>query len=248
MYIRKCLRETGVYFLVCLILAFLAALLTMLDHGPNSAPPGNSLLAIVEAWREFGFSVGILGALLGNRRIGTDISKGLGDFLLTRPRSRKYFIWTGWAVGIAEILCIVFFTTLLDGGILYRENGPFWRQLPAAVLLNQRITVVDVPLVVVSVLIFAIVAYSATYFVEVLTRGRSAFGVMALLLGYNFLAIQPGWARSHFPSLLVRPYYAAVPEHLQGAHEAAILALIAWSVCALAFALATQLIFERSDL
>jgi hypothetical protein len=244
MYIRKCWRETAVYFFFCLALSLSLTLLTMKDHGPNSAPSGNAMLAILEAWRELGFPTGLLVCVLGFRNIGTNISKGLGDFLLTRPRSRAYFVWAGWASGIAEVVCIVISMILLVVAILYQENGPFWRSLSTNVMIDQQAMTVDVSLLVASVLIFAVVAYSATYFVEVLTRGRSSILVLCLLFLYNSFTRRPGWIHSHLPSLLVRPYYAVIPEHL---HSVEIYALIAWTLCALAFPIAAQIVIEHFD-
>ncbi len=53
------------------------------------------------------FAVTLLCALimtfvLGNNNVGSEIQKGTGDFLLTRPRPRHFFVWAGWAAGMVE--------------------------------------------------------------------------------------------------------------------------------------------------
>jgi hypothetical protein len=247
-YIRKCLRDTALTFFLCLGLALLGALLTMKDGGPNSAPPGNALLAILEVWRELGIPFGILGCVLALRSVGSDVSRGFGDFLFTRPRSRKYFVWAGWAVGVAEIVCIVMSGALLVVAIIYQEDGLSWRSLPPTVVLNQQVVAVDIPLLVASILVFVVAAYSATYFVSVATHGRSPQLVFCLIFLYQILVGQPSWGATRYPSLLVRPYYAVLPQQSWNAHTIEICTLIAWIVCALAFAFAAQLVFERSDI
>lgn len=247
-YIRKCWRETAPYFFVCLGVALVGVLLTMKDRGPNFVPPGNPLLAIIEAWRELGFAFGMFGCVLGYSSVGTSISKGVGDFLFTRPRSRKYFVWTGWAVGVAEIVCIVMCAALLVVAILYQESGSFWRSLPATVVLKQQVVAVDVPLLIASALVFGMAAYSATYFVSVATHGRSSVIVVSLIFLYELFVGRPGWGHDHLPGLLVRPYYAVMPQQFWNPHTIEICTLIAWIVCVLAFPFAAQLVFERSDI
>jgi hypothetical protein len=247
-YIRKCWRDTAPYFFVCLGVALLGALLTMKDRGPNSAPPGNPLLAIVEAWRELGFAFGMFGCVLGYSSVGTSVSKGVGDFLFTRPRSRKYFVWAGWAVGVAEIVCIVMCAALLVVAILYQESGPFWRALPATVVFREQVVVVDVVLLIASVLVFVLAAYSATYFVSVATGGRSSVLVVSCLFLYDIFVSRPGWGHDHLPGLLVKPYYAVIPQQFWNPHTIEICTVIAWIVCALAFTFGAQLLFERSDI
>jgi hypothetical protein len=247
-YIRKCWRDTAPAFFLFLGLSLLLAFFTMKDRAPNSAPPGNVLLTILEAWRELGLGFGLSGCALALRSVGTDVSRGFGDFLFTRPRSRKYFVWAGWAVGVAQILSIVMSVSLLVVAILYQESGSFWRSLPATVVFKQQVVAVDVALLMASVLVFGMAAYSATYFVSVATKGRSAALVMCLIFLYDSLGSPQGWGHVPLPSLLVRPYYAVMPQQFSNAHTIEICTLIAWIVCAVAFAFAAQLVFERSDI
>jgi hypothetical protein len=248
MYIRKCWHDTAPYFFICLGVSILDVFISLKDWGPHSAPHGNALLAIVVAWVELGFLIAFIACLVGLRTIGTDIQKGFGDFLLTRPRSRKSVVWTGWAVGIAEIAGIVLSDALLVAAILYQENGPFWRHLPATVALDQQVVAVDIPLVVASIFTFAAFAFSATYFVNVVSRGRSPMLIFWPFYLYQQITNRHDSWYSPCPGFLVQPYYAVLPHQPQYVHITEICTLCFLVLCVLAFPYATQCAFERMDI
>jgi hypothetical protein len=245
MYFRKCLRDTAPFFFLSLGLCLGTQLLLAV---PSIGVREPALLALIRDWRAEGFLIEILACVLCYRNISRDISRGSADFLLTRPRSRNYFILIGWVVGIAEIACIVVSAALVVSAILYHQNGLFWQQLPPTLVFHDELVVVDIPLLVVSVFVSAAGAYSVTYFVSVITRGRGTTLCWVLILNCTTLGDVWGWWRAHVPSPLVRPYYAAAPFQAQHAHLVQVCMLIPWIACSFAFVYVTQIAFDRMDI
>jgi ABC-type transport system involved in multi-copper enzyme maturation permease subunit len=234
MYIWRRWRDTSIYFSLCLIFS----LLLVPTH--TTLSPGHALQAIEGSWLLLGVPAGLLGGLLiGSRSIGTEIGGGSGDFVMTRPKPRKYFIWSGWAVGVVEIFAIVVITALFKQGLLYYEDGPFWRSLPAAI--------VDIPVLIASVTVFTLVVYSTTYFASVLTRkSGAAIGIgLGFCIAYQVIVNRLGWVHSHLPDMLIVPYKPLRGEYVRGN---AIHDLVPWIIFVLLLPLLAQLIFEKSEI
>jgi ABC-type transport system involved in multi-copper enzyme maturation permease subunit len=49
----------------------------------------------------------IAGFILGAMGVGVEFERGTADFLLTRPRARRAFLWTSWCLGAAQMLTLV---------------------------------------------------------------------------------------------------------------------------------------------
>lgn len=74
------------------------------------------------------------GLSLGATSVGREYRSGTMPFLLTRPSSRRRFVWTDWGLGVAGILLIL--SMFLVGAIpilVYTTKSFFW--MPAALLL-----------------------------------------------------------------------------------------------------------------
>jgi hypothetical protein len=244
MYIWRRWRDTSVYFFISLIL------LLPLVISFSTQAKGDALQAIVRLWGELGVPVGlIVGLLIGSRSIGTEIGGGYGDFVMTRPRSRKYFVWIGWSLGVIELLTILAIITIFTAGALSYEHGFFWRQSRTTIQFTRQLMVVDIPLLLASIAVFTLVVYSATYLASVLTR-RSGIA-MGITFGcgcaYQVIVNRVGWAHSHFPEMLVTPYYEVSPLHIQHMHTNAVYGLVIWLVCVLLFPLIAQLVFEGTE-
>lgn len=234
MYIWRRWGDTCIYFFLSLIFSLLLAPTRM------TLSPGHALEAIEASWLLLGVPAGLLGGLLiGSRSIGTEIGGGNGDFVMTRPKPRKYFIWSGWVVGVVEILAIVAITALFKQGLLYYEDGPFWRTLPAAI--------VDIPVLLASVTVFTLVIYSTTYFASILTRkSGAAIGIgLGFCIAYQTIVNRLDWPASNLPDMLVVPYKPLRGEYVRGN---AIHDLIPWIVFVFLLPLLAQLFFERSEI
>jgi hypothetical protein len=247
MYLRKCWRDTSIMFFGLLLIFVLFVLLVTKDRGPHSPPHGQVSQEIFEAWRELGASMVMLTSLLGTRSIGADISKGFGDFLVTRPRARKYFVWAGWAVGVVEIACLIASMVVLLVAILYQENGPFWRNMATAVTVDQKTVTLDPILAILSIFVGATAAYSFVYFVCLATRRTATLPAIFVVILYYLPTGSRGWVHSHLPAPLVQPYFALASQQISATHIDRIYSLTLWGLCALLFPLLAQIAFERMD-
>lgn len=103
MYFWKCWRDTRSFFVVFLIIAAIvmpvAAVVRLGTHlvedfGTTAFQSTFGLILMAMA-----FGLGAIGAI-------HEFAEKMAHFLFTKPRSRAYFVWTGWAVGFAELLAI----------------------------------------------------------------------------------------------------------------------------------------------
>jgi ABC-type transport system involved in multi-copper enzyme maturation permease subunit len=229
MYIWKCWRDTRVSFFVYLMLSasltllWFAGIRQWLRSAPINVSPLESLwFEIVTGAVAFGSLLApVIGLTLGSRNIGTDLAKGSGDFLITRPRSRKYFIWAGWGVGIAEILTVLLVTGLVTLVVVYFQGGSIWRHIPTSAFAGsannfpavaesrpadvpQLLATVNVSLLMASVLLTATVLYGLTYFLSVLTQSgqRAIVYSLAVVLAYSIAgSLLSRWAHVSLPTL-----------------------------------------------
>jgi len=198
MYIWKCWRDTrGAFISACLILftvvVFHAAV--TLDYaswsparGPNAHLWSASAATFAELARILvllsGFSFGACG-------IGEEFHRGTIHFLLARPRSRGYFVWTGWAVGAAELALLVPLSYLISVqmGIFSLQRDPAWQASTGAVPLKWPEA--EAWKMILAMYIMTLVLYSLTYFTTLLMRGaRNGMNTAVLVVcGYGGTAL-----------------------------------------------------------
>jgi ABC-type transport system involved in multi-copper enzyme maturation permease subunit len=85
-----------------------------------------------------GIAVYFIGLLAGCGGIGEEVERGSAAFLLTRPRSRGYFVWSFWLTGSLEVLAFTLTAMLSSYAVLFydiRRPGPWSFLLLAPVLL-----------------------------------------------------------------------------------------------------------------
>lgn len=196
-------------------------------------------LGAVELWRlslaGFGSLVMLVAGLsLGASGVGQEFSQGTLDFLLAQPRSRKYFVWAEWVTGASALLVMVGLAVVISlvNFAVLTKTLPTWKLLT----------------IILPLFVFGAVAYSLTYFMTALSKSGS--NGMARSLGLIVAAfVLPIAARREWhinlPSLatlLEASRWATMPGiHFPWA------AMIGWSMVALAFPLATQFLFERTE-
>jgi len=252
MYFWKCWRDTRISFIVYLTMylasAAAAVLLTAAVHDNEagwSIVRGGSPERIAQIWRgaRSALAVGavLLGSMaglgLGATGVGDEFQPRTLEFLLTRPRRRSYFIWTGWTAGAAQILVIGTLTVSVAVALLVFVTGS---------VLTWRI-VGTLPLLCLG----AVLVFGLTYFLTVLTRsGRHGLHLgLACVVVYPLLAA----ALEHWWQIkLPVPFdmVAGVAGHdLRGiAQPFPTAALAGWTAVAMTFPFAAQWLFNRADI
>ena len=122
MYLWKCWRDTRVVLaasLLCIgaLFVFVLRQNLVLDHRApfERLPTIFPFLLSIQA-----FPLSFVAWLLGFFGVGRDLGERSGSYLFTRPRSRAYFVWCDWGVGMALLLPIVALLTLVFGVLLHR--------------------------------------------------------------------------------------------------------------------------------
>lgn len=241
MFIWKCWYDTRKFFFVFLALFPLLAPALVLfvanrtgqwSWGQPLTPEIGQRISQVNL--SLGFLLGFFaGFSLAAAGIGQEFKNGTLEHLLTRPRSRRYFIWTSWAVGIAELFMMFTLGTLATSGYLFLTGGTVdtWQMLMLPPLL----------------LIPAAVFYGLVYLLGILLRGSIHTGVagvgVLILYGLLGVALNYYW-QIELPNLYV--LFNWVINDMRGEFPA--LSLAGWTLVALAFPLAAQWVFERAEI
>lgn len=163
MYLWKCWRDTRVSFYVFLFIAVtLAALLTM-GFSMSDAPPKETFAV---AWMMLVFAsctlVSLAGISFGATGIGEEFAHKTASFLLTKPRSIRYFVWTAWTTNALQFLALTGSMVLVGASILS------WR---CHVPVTGRLLLAFAPGLIMTFLLFGV-----TYLLGVLHKnGRNGF-------------------------------------------------------------------------
>jgi len=75
-----------------------------------------------------GVSLYFMGLVVGASGLGEEMERGTAVFLLTRPRSRGYFVWSFWLASGVELLAFTAITMLAGYATLFyltRRAGPW---------------------------------------------------------------------------------------------------------------------------
>jgi ABC-type transport system involved in multi-copper enzyme maturation permease subunit len=180
------------------------------------------------------FAMAFAGLGLGASGVGEEFAQGTVEFLLTRPRRRRYFVWAGWATGAATLFIMVTLAVLGSFAtfVYVTKSVHHWKFLTMAVPL----------------FVLGAVVYSLTYFMTALMKsGRTGLSLsLGLFVIALFLpvAVNLLW-RIDLPTpldVLAASKWATLP----GAHFP-VAATIGWSLVALALPLAAQFLFERAE-
>lgn len=239
MYLWKCWRDTrGTFF------TLLAAVLAVGAFGGYVAldPFGWIAAKPLESRVVWQGSTGALvatliglvpfaGFFLGALGVGLEFEKRTADFLLTRPRSRRYFLWTSWGLGAAQMIALV----------LLSLAGIWLTRFASSPKLSARVFA--------AMCVVALIIYSVTYLMTTLARNSrhgTSLGV-AVFIGYSGLYV---WVRLWYDTEIPLPW---IPWELTfGSFRGAgalfpITAMIGWLIVCLALTLAAQLVFERAE-
>lgn len=251
MYLYKCWRSTR------LIVAIYLVVLGLIGWGIIRHAPAVSTEAT--AWPYIAISTALLGFvawILGSIGVGRDIANGSGPFLLSRPRPRKFFVWSDSAVAMAELLTLSLLTVGLLLAAVYLQHVRFgvpenWSDLsgaPAGSQLSHMIA----PLISLSMLIYAGLVYSVTYFCTTLVRrvGGGIFLSAAVFILYGWVQKEaPAWAapfRLSLPRWSFDPFVQYGKEFQLAPHLVSIILLRVAVI--LLFVFASQIVLERVEI
>ncbi|MBI1749169.1 MAG: hypothetical protein HY234_02710 [Acidobacteria bacterium] len=240
MYFWKCWRDTrGSFFtfLSALVAAGAYAAYVKLDpFGWIAAKPLESRLL----WQ--GLATALLdttvhtvplagGLFLGALGVGVEFEKGTADFLLTRPRMRRYFLWTSWGLGAAQMVALVLVGCLFLVARLGRRpmNGPgdFFRLFAAFCTL-------------------ALFFYTLTYLMTTLARNSRNGTALAILASVGYEGLY-AWLRFWYNIYI--PFFVNLFE--TSFHSAAgfsFTPVVGWLSVCLALMLVAQFRFDRAEI
>ena len=253
MYLWKCWRDTRVVLaasLLCIAALFVFILRhnLVLDRGPFEFLPNIfPVLLIVQA-----FPLSFVAWLLGFFGVGRDLGERSGSYLFTRPRSRAYFVWCDWSVGMAVLLPIVAFLALLFGALLRRIIVALGDPLHGSVMIaGSPVTLTFIVwLNFVAAFLLAGLVFSLTYFSTVLVKhAKGLIYGAGVLVGYIFLeqVVPHYWPGIHLPTLVLQEFIQShrnvtgISNHL-GVSVAIRAAII------LLFPFATQFVLQKTDI
>jgi ABC-type transport system involved in multi-copper enzyme maturation permease subunit len=247
MYFWKCWRDNRTHFIVSLIaLPALCVFFTVIavrlgdpDAVRKGTPP-----SVIQAWSTTTeFILGgwasvftlMWGLVLGASGLGEEFKERTADFLLVRPRRRRFWVWAGWSVGVTELSVMVFLAVGATFGTLTYMTGHVhtWRPLATTLPLAIGGTVV----------------YGLTYFMTIVARsGRQglSYGIGILFIDLLLPSAVSYYWNVNLPSILgfmmgackwVTSPTAVFP----------VGGLVLWTLVALAFPVAAQLVLERAE-
>jgi hypothetical protein len=242
MYFWKCWRETRVSFYVFLLIAVTMAVLpwkiidyAMGDLGARQLFPLSWMILLFAS----SALLSLAGMSMGATGISEEFAHKTAAFLLTKPRSIRYFVWTAWAADALQFLALTGTMLLVGASILS------WRcQVP----LTGRLLLTFAP-----GLIMTLLTFGMTYLLGVLHHnGRNGFiSCLGVVIVFPIIlkSLEYFW-RLHLPS----PgdmYPVEISQMTQ--HPELIATLpplwpsVGWLLVALACPFIAQLVLERTE-
>lgn len=183
--------------------------------------------------------------------VGKNLGEDSGSYLLTRPHSRAWFLWSDWGYTMAQIAVITAVTNLI---FLFSMDHVFaLMHVPAAIPVDSGSATLSIAflmlLVSIGVLLCAGLIYGLSYFSTILIRRTS--GVMlgaGILLAYfiSGAVLHHYQPAVHFPNLVMNVFaFAHHHPHLSGGLTVQIAARAA---VVLAFPFAAQLLLNYAEI
>ena len=248
MYFWKCWRDSRTLFIdslialpaLCIIFTVIAVKLGDPDAMRKATPPSvfqawsTTTEVVLGGWASL-FTL-MWGLVLGASSLGEEFKEKTLDFLLVRPRRRRYWVWAGWSVGVCELSAMVLLTVGATFGTLTYLTGHVQTWWPLTTTLPLALG--------------GAVVYGLTYFMTLVARsGRQGLSYGIGILFINLLlppAVDYYW-KTEFHYSIFGFMMAACRwvTRASGAFPAG--SLVLWVVIALAFPFAAQLVLERAE-
>jgi hypothetical protein len=253
MYLWKCWRDTRVVLaasLLCIgaLFVFVLRQNLVLDRGPFEYLPNIfPVLLGVQA-----FPLSFVAWLLGFFGVGRDLGERSGSYLFTRPRSRAYFVWCDWGVGMAVLLPIVAFLALLFGALLRRIIVALGDPLHGSVMIaGSPVTLTFIVwLNFVAAFLLAALVFSLTYFSTVLVKhAKGLIYGAGVLVGYIFLeqVVPHYWPGIHLPTLVLQAFIQS-HRNVTGISNHVGVSVAIRAAIILLFPFATQFVLQKTDI
>jgi ABC-type transport system involved in multi-copper enzyme maturation permease subunit len=244
MYLWKYWRDTGARFIVILTGMVVIWVFYVLFEAHRHS--GHAIAAVLY-WQDFTATVWmffphcLMAMVLAVPGLGEEFAQGTADFLFTRPRSRRYFVWVSWTMGVVQILVIVSVYVLVAflGAIYISRTVYTWKFLA----------------IVLPVFLMCLIAYGLVYLLATLRRsGRKGLvSALVIVIAYSFLegSLRLRWnIHLPYPQNLMAPFAYLV----RSAHAPApdfhfpVAAVVGWTLFALACPLVAQLYIQRKEI
>ena len=241
MYFWKCWRETRISFYVFLLIgvtlaAFVSVKVTAIDLPPDQRLAGAWVIIVLASSALLSLS----GISFGATGMGEEFAHKTASFLLTKPRSIRYFVWTAWTASALQFLMLTASIVLVAASILsWRSHAPVTGRLLLAFLPG---------------LAMAFLLFGVTYLSGVLHKnGRNGFlTTLGVVIAFPIICatVEHYW-HIHLPSptdmyaigmveLFSNPELASTLPHFWP--------FVGWSLVALACPFVAQLVLERTEL
>jgi hypothetical protein len=229
MYFWKCWRDTRAFFVAFLIIAAAVIPVTALVcTGTGIMQEGFGRDAVVTT---FGLLMTVITLGLGAIGAIHEFTDNAVHFLFTKPRSRAYFVWVGWAVGCMEVLAIAIMNLLAGSSTLaFYRTGHFWSAFFVAMKGFD----------IVGIFVYGVFVYGQTYaLTAVLRSGLKGLGASLGATTGLWAVAAALWARwrVHLPT----------PADRIGSLPTAISEAV-WILIAVVFVFAAQLVVERAEI
>jgi hypothetical protein len=254
MYLWKCWRDTRIVLvasLLCIGVLFVSIVSKdiVIDHHAPFERLSNILpfALTIQA-----FPIGFVAWLLGSFGVGRDLGERSGSYVFTRPRSRAYFVWCDWCVGMAQLLPIAALLNLVLGVLLHRIFVAVGDPLHGSVIIAGRpVTLAFVVwLNFGAAYLLAGLVFSLTYFSTVIVKhAKGLIYGAGVLVGYLFLeGIVPHyWPGVHLPNLVLQEFIQSHREVMGISNYLGVSAVIRVGII-LVFPFAAQLVLQKTDL
>jgi hypothetical protein len=251
MYLWKYWRESRITFAVGMALVGLLLWGVLKIHlgamapGPHDAGEVSPATIYLLMAAPLALPLGFLALLFGSFGIGSDLGKGSGSFLFSRPRSRAFFVWNDWGYGMAQLLLIVLAANAVLALAVYRIAGG-----------GGPISVGGVPVSMASIFVLHCVAgllliglvMGLTYLSSVLAKNRGALLALGVLLAYLIAkaVVKYKWPSITLPDLTLTEF-SMTPEGPPGFAHNLGLEIGLRAAVALAFPFAAQILLQQRD-
>jgi hypothetical protein len=254
MYLWKCWRDTRIVLvasLVCIGVLFVS--IVSKDIAIDQHAPFERLSNILPfALTIQAFPISFVAWLLGSFGVGRDLGERSGSYIFTRPKSRAYFVWCDWGVGMAQLLPIAALLNLMLGVLLHRIIVAVGDPLHGSVLIAGRpVTLAFIVwLNFGAAYLLAGLVFSLTYFSTVIAKhAKGLIYGAGVLVGYIFLEmiVPHYWPGIHLPHLVLQEF---VQSHLvvRGISSYLGVSAVIRAAIILVFPFAAQFVLQKADL
>jgi hypothetical protein len=254
MYLWKCWRDTRIVLaasLVCIGVLFVSIVSKdiVIDHHAPFEKLSNILpfALTIQA-----FPISFVAWLLGSFGVGRDLGERSGSYVFTRPKSRAYFVWCDWGVGMAQLLPIAALLNLVLGVLLHRIIVSVGDPLHGSVIIVGRpVTLAFIVwLNFGAAYLLAGLVFSLTYFSTVIAKhAKGLIYGAGVLVGYLFLEqiVPHYWPGIHLPNLVLQEF---IQSHLEvrGISSYLGVSAVIRAAIILAFPFAAQFVLQKTDI